>query len=64
VAIGFMVIVGYSIHGYLCLLYRCIYILLVVIGNYLKLNYHKLLMTIGGPILLMAIGEYFIEGYW
>ncbi len=30
------------------------------IGDYFKLNYHMLLMTIGGTILLMVIGGYFI----
>jgi hypothetical protein len=30
------------------------------IGGYFKLNYHMLLMTIGGTILLMVIDEYFI----
>ncbi len=28
----------------------------MVIGGYFMLNYHKLLMVIGGVILLMAIG--------
>jgi hypothetical protein len=37
---------------------------LVAIGVYLKLNYHILLIAIGGTILLMAIGGYFITGYW
>ncbi len=35
-------------------------ILLVDIGGYFRLNYHRLLMVIGGVILLMAIGGYFI----
>jgi hypothetical protein len=35
----------------------------VAINDYFKLNYHVLLRTIGGIILLMAIGEYFIDGY-
>jgi len=39
-------------------------ILLVIIGGYLKLNYHKLLMTIGGTILLMDISGYYISGYF
>jgi hypothetical protein len=30
----------------------------------LKLNYHMLLLVIGGTILLMAIGGYFINWYW
>jgi len=34
------------------------------IGGYLKLNYHRLLMVIGGIILLLVIGGYFISGYW
>ncbi len=34
-------------------------ILLMVIGCYFRLNYHKLLMATGGIILLMVIG-----GYW
>jgi len=43
-------------------------ILLMVINNYfmggyLKLNYHRLLMVIGGTILLLAIGGYFISSY-
>ncbi len=37
---------------------------LVAIGGYFKLNYHRLLMVICGVILLMAIGEYYINGYW
>jgi hypothetical protein len=39
----------------------------VVIGDYLKLNYHRLLMIIGGTILLMVISGYcgsVINGYW
>jgi hypothetical protein len=32
--------------------------------GYLKLNYHRLLIIIGGTILLLAIGGYFISGYW
>jgi hypothetical protein len=36
----------------------------VIIGGYLKLNYHKLLMVIDGTILLMIIDEYSIGGYW
>ncbi len=31
----------------------------MAINGYFKLNYHKLLMVIGGNILLMAIGGYF-----
>jgi hypothetical protein len=38
-------------------------IILVVINVYFKLNYHMLLMAIGGVILLMVIGGYFICGY-
>jgi hypothetical protein len=38
-------------------------ILLMVIGGYFKLNYHRLLMAIDGTILLLAIGGYFISGY-
>jgi hypothetical protein len=34
------------------------------ISGYFNLNYHKLLMVIGGIILLMAIGGYYINGYW
>ncbi len=33
-------------------------IILVTIGGYFKLNYHRLLMAIGGAILLMDIGGY------
>jgi len=36
----------------------------VAINHYFKLNYHMLLMAIIGIILLMAIGRYFISGYW
>jgi hypothetical protein len=36
----------------------------VTIGGYFKLNYHMLLMAIGGTILLMVIGGYFIGGYF
>jgi hypothetical protein len=36
----------------------------LVIGGYLKQNYHRLLMCIGGAILLIAIVEYFVGGYW
>jgi hypothetical protein len=36
-------------------------ILLVVIGDYFRLNYHRLLMAIGGIILLMTICSYFIS---
>jgi len=32
----------------------------MVISGYFILNYHKLLMVIGG----YSIGEYFINGYW
>jgi len=64
VAILLVVIVGYFIHGYWCLFYCCLYILLLAIGGYLKLNYHMLLIAIGGTILLMAISGYFINGYW
>jgi hypothetical protein len=39
-------------------------ILLVAIGGYFKLNYHRLLMAINGVILLMVIGAYSIGGYW
>jgi hypothetical protein len=50
-------------------------ILLVDIGAYFRLNYHKLLVVISGyfingqwwllmVILLLAIGAYFINGYW
>jgi len=39
-------------------------ILLVAIGGYFKLNYHRLLMVINGVILLMVIGAYSIGGYW
>jgi hypothetical protein len=35
----------------------------VVIDGYFKLNYHRLLMTIGGAILLMVIGGYFKLNY-
>jgi hypothetical protein len=50
----------------LMFIYWCLYILLLVIGlvaicAYLKLNYHMLLLVIGGTILLMAIGGYFIN---
>ncbi len=34
------------------------------IGGYFKLNYHSLLMVIGGTILSMVIGGYYINGYW
>jgi len=63
-AIILVVIVGYSIDNYWCLFYWCLHISLVIIGGYLKLNYHRLLMIIGGTILLMDIGGYFINGYW
>ncbi len=33
------------------------------IDGYLKLNYHRLLIVIGGTILLLSIGGYFISGY-
>ncbi len=72
-AILLVVIVGYFIGGY------CLYILLVVILGVI-LNYHNLLMDIGGyyingyyslfyyrplvVILLVAINDYFINGYW
>ncbi len=36
----------------------------MVIDGYFKLNYHRLLMTIGGAILLMVISGYFIGGYF
>ncbi len=35
----------------------------MAIGDYFKLNYHKLLMAIDGIFLLMAIGGYYIGGY-
>jgi hypothetical protein len=57
-AIILVAIVSYSIDDYWCLFYWCLYISLVTIGGYLKLNYHRLLMTIGGTILLMDIGGY------
>jgi hypothetical protein len=34
-------------------------ILFMAIGGYFKFNYHKILMDIGGVILLMVI-----SGYW
>jgi hypothetical protein len=33
-------------------------ILLITIDGYFRLNYHKLLMAIGGAIFLMVIGGY------
>jgi len=36
----------------------------VTIGGYFKLNCHRLLMAIGGTILLMVIGGYSIVGYF
>jgi hypothetical protein len=50
-------------------------ILLVDIGGYFRLNYHKLLVVISGycisgywwllmVILLLVIGGYFINVYW
>ncbi len=36
----------------------------MVIDGYVKLNYDRLLLAIGGIILLMIIGEYSISGYW
>jgi hypothetical protein len=30
----------------------------VAINNYFRLNYHRLLMAIGGAILLMVVGGY------
>jgi hypothetical protein len=39
-------------------------ILLMVISDYFKLNYRRLLMVIGKTILLMVIGGYYINGYW
>jgi hypothetical protein len=38
-------------------------ILLVVLGDYFILNYHRLLMIINRTILLMAIGDYYISDY-
>jgi hypothetical protein len=35
----------------------------VAIGGYFKFNYHRILMDIGGVILLMAIDGYSISGY-
>ncbi len=49
-----MAIGGYYINGYQQLFYWWVF------GDYFKLNYHMLLMTIGGTILLMVIGGYFI----
>ncbi len=39
-------------------------ILLMAIGNYFRLNYHRIIMAIGEVILLMVIGGYFIVKYW
>jgi hypothetical protein len=52
------IISPYVIIGYFMLLVWCLLlvIILMAIGGYLKLNYHILLMVIGGTILLMAIG--------
>jgi len=41
----------------------------MTIVGYFRQNYHRLLMVIGGVILLMTIvgyfiGGYFIGGYW
>jgi hypothetical protein len=36
---------------------------MVAIGGYFRLNYHRLLMTISGTILLMFISGYSINGY-
>jgi hypothetical protein len=36
----------------------------MLIGDYFKWNYHRLLMAINGSILLMAIDGYSIGGYW
>jgi hypothetical protein len=33
------------------------------IGDYFSLNYHKILVVIGGIILLMTIGGYFRLNY-
>jgi hypothetical protein len=38
-------------------------ILLVDIGGYFRLNYHRLFMVINGYIL-MSIGGHFINDYW
>ncbi len=35
----------------------------MAIGDYFRLNYHKLLVVIRGVILLMAIGGYFKLNY-
>jgi len=58
-------IFNYITIGYLWLFYwwLLLVILLMAISDYLKLNYHILLITIGGFIFLMAIGGYFINGY-
>jgi hypothetical protein len=36
----------------------------MAIGNYFRLNYHRIIMAIGEVILLMVIGGYFIVKYW
>jgi hypothetical protein len=36
----------------------------MVIGDYFRLNYHRLLIVIGGIIVLMDIGGYSIGGYF
>jgi hypothetical protein len=58
-------ILKYITIGYLWLFYwwLLLVILLMAIGDYLKLNYHILLIPIGGFISLMAIGVYFSNGY-
>jgi hypothetical protein len=36
----------------------------MAIGGYFKLNYHRLLLTISGTILFMAILLMIVGGYW
>ncbi len=63
-----MAISGYSIDGYNDYYindywWLLVVILLMAIDGYFRLNYHRLLMAIGGVILLMTVVGYFRLNY-